>query len=232
MSARSTSAGQASELTEPQVRDYLQLHDDFFERHPDLLQGLQLSHATGSAISLVEKQVSVLRDRNGELRQRLRTLTATARRNDQLYHSTRSLLLALLEARSREQIATFFINSMRDDFQVEQVTLILFGDPGQATEALRIDSRDNALEHIGALLKNRKPTCGLLRKAELAYLFADPERVGSAAVMPLIDDVELGVIALGNSDANYYSSDMGTLFLGHIGELLIRLLDRVEQGAA
>ena len=51
------------ELSDATVRDYLKDHPDFFERHPDMLDHLHISHSTGSAVSLVEKQVSVLRER-------------------------------------------------------------------------------------------------------------------------------------------------------------------------
>ena len=72
--------------------------------------------------------------------------------------------------------------------------------------------------------------CGALRKEELTFLFPDAGEVGSAALMPLKgkgDD--LGVIAVGSSDAQRYSSAMGTLFLGHIGEIMQRLIPRLPR---
>ena len=80
------------------MRDYLKDHDDFLQRNPDMLDYLHISHASGSAVSLVEKQVSVLRERNIDMRHRLKALTANARDNDTLYEQTRALVLKLLEA--------------------------------------------------------------------------------------------------------------------------------------
>jgi uncharacterized protein YigA (DUF484 family) len=71
-----------------------------------------------------------------------------------------------------------------------------------------------------------------LRKEELAYLFPAAGEVGSAAVMTLHKGSALGVIAVGNSDPNHYSSSMGTLFLSHIADVLVRLLPRLQSGAA
>ena len=223
---------QPQALTGREVRDYLREHSDFFDHHPDLLVDLRIFHPTGEAVSLVEKQVSVLRDRNSDMRRRLSSLISNARHNEQLYHSTRSLLLTLLAASSREQMATAFATAMREDFQVEHASFILFGDPECATGLLRIDAPATAFAEIGALLKNRKPTCGLLRREQVAYLFPGAANIGSAAVLPLQDETELGVIALGSSDANYYSPDSGTLFLSFIAEALIILLGRPEQDAA
>jgi len=215
------------ELSDDTVREYLKNHSDFLQRHPDMLDFLHVSHASGSAVSLVEKQVSVLRERNIEMRQRLNALTANARHNDQLYEQTRRLVLALLDARSLPALCTAFTTAMRDDFEVEHASIILFGDRHQAPEGVRVESAERARIEIGALLRSRKALCGPLRKEELNYLFPDVGAVGSAAVMPLVSGEDLGVIAVGSSDAHRYSSSMGTLFLQHIAEVLVRLLPRL-----
>jgi uncharacterized protein YigA (DUF484 family) len=215
------------ELSEEAVREYLKSHSDFFQHHPDMLDFLHVSHASGSAVSLVEKQVSVLRERNVEMRQRLNALTANARHNDQLYEQTRRLVMALLDARSLQTLCAAFTAAMRDDFEVEHASIILFGDRHQAPEGVRVESAERARIEIGALLRSRKALCGPLREEELNYLFPDAGAVGSAAVMPLVSGEDLGVIAVGSSDAHRYSSSMGTLFLQHIAEVLVRLLPRL-----
>ncbi|GHD36467.1 DUF484 family protein [Halioglobus pacificus] len=211
------------ELDEDQVREYLKEHADFFQRHPDMLDHLHISHASGSAVSLVEKQVSVLRERNVEMRHRLNALTANARDNDLLYENTRHLVLTLLEARDRENLAKAFTVSMEQDFKVEHASLILFGEPGSEGDC-RLETADSARIEIGAILKGRKPMCGVLRKEELGYLFPNAGDIGSAAVVPLVAGEELGVVAVGSSDAQRYHSGMGTLFLTHIADVLVRCM--------
>jgi uncharacterized protein YigA (DUF484 family) len=51
-------------LTADIVSDYLREHPDFFEQHPDVLRDLKISHVGDGAVSLVERQVAVLRERN------------------------------------------------------------------------------------------------------------------------------------------------------------------------
>ena len=211
------------ELDEDQVREYLKEHADFFQRHPDMLDHLHISHASGSAVSLVEKQVSVLRERNVEMRHRLNALTANARDNDLLYENTRHLVLTLLEARDRENLAKAFTVSMEQDFKVEHASLILFGEPGSEGDC-RLETAESARIEIGAILKGRKPMCGVLRKEELGYLFPNAGDIGSAAVVPLVAGEELGVVAVGSSDAQRYHSGMGTLFLTHIADVLVRCM--------
>ena len=217
----------AEDITDSTVRDYLKDHPDFFERHPDMLDHLHISHSSGSAVSLVEKQVSVLRERNMEMRKRLNSLTGNARDNDRLYTLTRKLVLALIEARTLDELGARFSDGLREDFGVEHASLILFGDPDQSSKHCRVESADRARIEIGALIKGQNAVCGTLRPEELRYLFPSAGNVGSAAVMPIDFGGELGVIAVGSDDPNHYGASMGTLFLSHLGDVLARLLPRL-----
>ena len=231
MSASNEAAVSAPDISEEQVRAYLVANGDFLQRNPDLMDHLHIEHPSGSAVSLVEKQVSVLRERNIDMRHRLNTLTANARDNDKLYEQTRHLVLRLLEADSIAELHKAFHESMASEFAVEHATMILFGEPG-SEEGCRIESAESAKIEIGALLKGRKAICGPLRKEELAYLFPEAGDVGSAAVMPLHNSEDLGVIAVGSSDASRYSSNMGTLFLNHIADVIIRLLPYLPRNSS
>ena len=211
------------EINDEQVRAYLKVHGDFFQHNPDMLDSLHVSHASGSAVSLVEKQVSVLRERNIDMRHRLNTLTANARDNDRLYEQTRSLILQRLEANSASELYQAFRQSMTKEFEVEHASMILFGEPGSEGDC-RVETIDSAKIEIGPLLRGRKAMCGPLRKEELIYLFPEAGDVGSAAMMPLHQGEDLGLIAVGSSDATRYGSNMGTLFLHHIADVMVRLL--------
>lgn len=221
-------------LSDDAVREFLKENGDFLQRNPDLLDHLHVSHASGSAVSLVEKQVSVLRERNVDIRHRLKTLTTNARENDKLFEQTRALVIKLLEADSVPGLYSAFTDSMQHGFDVEFASMILFGD--EATEkGCRTDSLESARSHIGALLSGRKPVCGVLRKEEFDYLFKPRGGAnqflqgGSAAIMPLTDGAQLGLIAVGSKDADRYTNTTGTLFLAHIAEVILRLLPRLSR---
>ncbi len=224
-------------LTDEAVREFLKDNGDFLQRNPDLLDHLHVSHASGSAVSLVEKQVSVLRERNVDIRHRLKALTTNARENDKLFEQTRALVIKLLEADSVAGLYNSFMDSMKKGFELEFASMILFGDE-PADGDYRVDSLENARTHIGALLSGRKAVCGALRKEEFNYLFnpggsAHPfQQGGSAALMPLTDGVQLGLIAVGSADAGRYTAAMGTLFLSHIAEVILRLLPRLSRTEA
>lgn len=212
-------------LSDAEVARYLAETPDFFERHLDLLADLQLPHDSGHAISLIERQVSVLRDRNMDMRHRLSKLLDNARDNDKLFDKTKRLVLALLEGRKAEDSINSLFYSFDKDFQIHFTRLILFrpqaGKLGQARCVTLIDAKTP----LAKILKTQKAMCGQLGNEEKAYLFGEQAPiVGSAAVVPLVHGTIFGVLAIGNRDAGYYRSSMGTLFLSYIAEILNRTL--------
>ena len=71
------------ELTGTLVAEYLSANPDFFSDRDSLLALMTLPHQQGGAVSLVERQVSVLRDRNRSTKNHLDDLLNAARRNNE-----------------------------------------------------------------------------------------------------------------------------------------------------
>lgn len=208
------------------IADYLRRHPAFFVEHDELLAELRIPHQRGDTISLVERQMTLLRERNIEMRHRLSQLMDVARDNDRLFDKTRRLVLDLLDASSFEEVVSTVEDSLRHKFQVPFVSLILFNDTPLAVG--RSVSSAEAHQAIGGLLAGGKTICGVLRENELSFLFGENEagQIGSAAVVALPHQGLHGVLAIGSSDPQHYKSSLGTLFLGYIAEVLARVLPR------
>ncbi len=214
---------------ESRIIAHLREHPDFFERHPEALEPLLLPHDSGSAVSLIERQVSVLRDRNLEMRQRLNALLATARENDKLFEKTKRLVLALLEATQLSEVVDALYHSLASDYDVPYYNLVLLGDATALPESsARVVGLEQAHQSIGALLRSNRAICGVLRREELQFLFGDHATlVGSVAAVPLYHGRVFGILAIGHQDPNHYRSSMGTLFLSYIAEVLNRVCPRL-----
>ncbi|TBU96988.1 DUF484 family protein [Phytopseudomonas dryadis] len=207
------------------VAAYLRLHPEFFIDHDELIPELRIPHQRGDTVSLVERQVKLLRERNIEMRHRLSQLMDVARDNDRLFDKTRRLVLDLLDATSLEEVVSCVEDSLRSEFQVPFVGLILFSDTPLPVG--RTVSSAEAHQAIGGLLAGGKTICGVLREHELNFLFGEAAgEVGSAAVVALSYQGLHGVLAIGSADAQHYKSSLGTLFLGYIAEVLARVLPR------
>ena len=143
------------------IAAYLRRHPDFFMDYEPLLAELALPHHTGEhAISLVERQVSVLRTRNRDVRSRLNRLLETARDNDRLFQKTQKLILTLLEQTTIDGVVDTVLASLRDDYQVDACSLTLIAQPLMAVNSSYVISLEQARSHIGAMLDSRQPTCG------------------------------------------------------------------------
>src|SRR5262245_34012000 len=115
MSTQTARGVAAAQTDEERIERYLSLNPDFFERHLPLLARMRLPHMrTGSTVSLVERQVEVLREQKSDADRRLAEFVSVARANDSLadriHRFTRRLLrapsavaaLGALEASLRE----------------------------------------------------------------------------------------------------------------------------------
>lgn len=217
-----------SVISEKEVCGYLREHRDFFVNHPELLEDINLPHNSGDAVSLVERQVALLRERNIDMRHRLGKLLDNAKENDKLFDKTKRLVLILLESRSLRDLVDAVYSSFDRDFGIAYTNLILFGDQFRLPEcAARIVGIHEARESIGRILASPKAICGDFPAEELEFLFPEhASEVGSAAVVPLLHGNCFGLLAIGNGDPLYYRSSMGTLFLSYIAEVLNRTLPR------
>ena len=219
------SAARDIEIQALHIRDYLKKNPDFFDRHPDILDHLQISHSSGNAVSLVERQVVVLRESNMEMRKRLNSLMENANENDRLFKLTRELILSILEAKNIDELCKAYNQHLKNNFGVEYASIIIFGDPALSSENCRIETQEASQNKIGALLNDNKSICGAFRKIELDYLFPNTAgSVGSAALQPIKGIVDIGIVAIGSTDPDYYHNNMGTLFLTHLADVLIRVI--------
>lgn len=216
------------DVTEEQVAQYLRNHPDFFVKQPGLLAELRLPHESGGAISLVERQVSILRERNMDMRHRLSKLLDNARDNDRLFDKTKRLILGLLESKTLAETVNCLLYSFEHEFSIHYTSLILFGEAQTLPYSkARVEPLTQAREHLGQMLKNNRPVCGTFSGKEVRYLFPQhADAIGSIALVPLMHGNTFGVLAIANRDAGHYRSSMGTLFLGYIGEVLNRQLPR------
>ena len=131
--------------TEKMVREFLRDNPSFLDKNTDILETLVLPHNSGKAVSLVERQVGVLRDRNKEMRSRLDNMLQTAHDNDLLFEKTKRLVLNLLEAKTLGALVEAVYDSLGKDYGIEFYSLTLLGDDKKLPRTMaRIASMDKA----------------------------------------------------------------------------------------
>jgi uncharacterized protein len=222
-------------LNDTTVAEYLQTYPDFFERNSVLLAKLRLPHLrdVGATVSLVERQVEVLRERNQSLERKLKELVDVARANDALADRIHRLCQRLIRAHGMAETINTVETSLREDFDSMHSVMVLFLEQARTVEGvpgrfLRTAAPADAdIKSFETLLQSGKPRCGQVRDAQRDYLFGtDSLEIGSVALTPLGPKGELGILAIGASDAQRFHPAMSTEFLSRIGELVTYALMR------
>jgi len=212
-------------LSEDSIADYLKSHPDFFERHPALVIGLKLPHrAGGASISLVERQVSLLRQRNSQLERQLKDLVAVAKQNDTLVEKIHQLCLKLMRAPTLPARLAELETGLREDFAAERAVLVLFPDsPAEAVRdgfVRRLSADDADVRPFATFLRAAKPRCGPLRDRQKSIFDRDADSVTSAALVPLGAESRLGFLIIGSHDPDHFHPGKRMDFLARLGEVL------------
>ena len=213
-----------------QVADFLRDNPDFFIGRDELLLELTLPHQRGTTISLVERQIALLRERVLNHRQQFARLADNARDNEQLFERMRLLVLALLESRDLEQTVEVVRDSLNHEFGIEFHSLILFSDKPMELP-VRVEPMDTAVAVLGKMMTGGKAVCGQMTDVERRFLFQEQAaQICSVAIAPLNCTLptssQLGVLALGSKDKHRFKASMGTLLISYLGDVLSRVLVR------
>lgn len=220
---------------EAAVADYLEGHADFFERHQDVLAGLSIPHLrSGTTISLVERQVEVLREKQSSSDSRLSEFVEVARANELVAQKQHQFTRRLMRASDLGATIACIETSLREDFDAPLSRLVLVGvsvPAGTCSDHfLRSVSSDDAiLRSFENLFATGKPRCGQVRDTHRDFLFGDEANdIGSVALVPLGESGALGLLAVGSRESNRFHPGMSTDFLARMGELTADALARFQ----
>lgn len=219
--AQKTSSVQTLSLTADAVKDYLLQNPDFFLKHASLLENLRIPHGERGTVSLVERQIAQLRDRNQKLERHLQQFIENADANQAVYDRIGELAVALVETDSLESLLQTLCNHLADHFSVDAVAVELPDDglnplPEIAHPA---SGPDTAFD---------KPYLGEPPDSiEVASLFGERgAEIQSVAILPLTGVAAGGLLLLASNEHERFRPDLGTRLLTQVAALLSALLGR------
>jgi uncharacterized protein YigA (DUF484 family) len=224
---------QALEIAEAEIEDWLLRHPDFFHRHVECLEFLKLPHPSGEAVSLVTRQIELLREKNRKLQAQLNDILRIARDNDSLLRRFHQLSVALLDAASLDDALAALRWLLSDCFQADFVSVRLIQpiiDCPIANLCVREDSPQ--LARFQQILESGKPECGKPSSEQSVFLFGgDAGEVESYALVPLLHAGLKGVLAIGSRDPDRFEPGMGDLFLTQMSDVVAaRFVSLLPQG--
>ena len=221
------------------VAAYLEAHPEFFVGRDDLLAKLTLPHESGRAISLLERQVTLLRERNSDLNRHLGEFIGNAQTNDSLFEKTRLLVLELLKAESLGELAAVIRKEITKLFGATESLLIFAGEQAALPAGIQGMPYSEAQEIFGELFEKRRTFCGELNERQVNFLFPAASRaIVSAAIVPLHVPGETAagerpqpapLLVIGSATAGHFNNSQDTLFVDFIGEVLSALILKLRQ---
>lgn len=216
-------------ISKQQVEEFLRDNPDFFEDHMSLLASLQIPHPSGSAVSLIERQVGVLREQNRSYQRKLMELVQVGRDNDKVNRHLHQLTLSLFRSKSFQDVIDAVLDSLCNEFYATHIALRLAGmdEIKQLPEEVAsLSSDDPELAAFQAFFQTAKPACNPLKPGQMQYLFGDNARkISSTALVPLGEGCRFGILAIGSDDPQRFHPAMDTLFLRNLGDLTSAALE-------
>lgn len=208
-----------------EVASYLKNHPEFFDHYAELLAQVHIPDPHGGrAISITERQLGNLRDRNKQLEAKLAELIRFGEENDAIGEKTHRLTVALIAAADYPAVVRALHAHLGGAFAVPHVALRLWGFAAETlADHPEYVTTDSAAIDFAKGLKH--PYCG--PSAGIAALAWLGEGARSLALMPLRrGDETFGLLALGSEEAQRFYPEMGTLFLTRFGDIAAAALLR------
>ena len=218
-----------SDLNEQDIHQYLTANPDFFARHPDLLDHLQVARQDNTVISLSHHALGQLRHQLQQAKAENARMIDSARANAWIFERTRSLVLSLLQCDDLDAVSACLEQHLQHAFDLETVCLVLAADidePEDRGVIRRIPADLLQSEEIDQLVHSPDGRVGRFSHELTLQLFGDSRAVGSAAAIA-VGHPALGVLALGSANETHFEGGMDTLFLSTIAEALGLLLPRI-----
>lgn len=215
-------------LDEQQVVAFLKARPEFLVRHPELLEQLEVAHAAGSAVSLIERQVDLLRGKNLKLEDRLGRLLENAADNEKRAASVHKLARTLIRAPSLAAVLAGLRSCMKEDFGIDEVFVGVNANVYKRHDIegfVPLEPESAIVRAFENFIRTRLIECGPVEADKARLLFPKAELpVLSAAIVPLEKEKNLGLLALGAREAERFQPRQGKLFLEMTADLVAAAL--------
>ena len=211
-----------------EVAQYLLTNPQFFEEHADLMSRMLIPHPHGGrTISITERQMLSLRDKNKQLEVKMSELIQFGEENDSISEKMHRLGVAMIATASFQAVLHTLNFHLRDDFSIPHVALRLWDRPENSEELPEFAEVSEELQVFAETLA--QPYCGSTSGFETSSWFGGASKhVRSQALIAMGNGGgTIGMIALGSEEAQRFYAGMGTLYLERLGEMASAALARV-----
>jgi uncharacterized protein YigA (DUF484 family) len=237
-------------MNDREVADYLLANPEFFADHAEMLATIRLANPHGkAAVSLQERQMEMLRDKNKHLERRLAELLRYGHENDSIASKFNRWTIRVLGERDPYALPRTIATGLREIFDVPQTALRVWdvaepyaqADFARHTgEEVRIFANSLTSPYCGAntgfeAAQWLVPAAGAASDENVSGNSAadQPHVTESIALLALRDPQgneeapTFGLLVMGSADARRFHEGMATDFLTQIAALASAALSRL-----
>ncbi len=191
------------------VAQFLKDNPQFFDTYAEVLAEIVIPHPYGGrTVSLSERQMLALREKNKGLEKKLHEMLEFAQENDALQNKVHQFTLALFGAHDLMGLQDVVAHNLRDIFAVPHVALHVWKGLPPSAEVLAFAD------------EYKQPVCTHHAVHETLNWFGEAApHLHSFAYLPLRSkEQSIGLLVLASEDAQRFYPEMGTVFLQRIAE--------------
>ncbi|MBI1283146.1 MAG: DUF484 family protein [Thiobacillus sp.] len=219
-----------SDMQPEYIADFLTRHPNFFNDFPTLLADLHIPHPHGThAVSMSERQLIAMRDKVRMLENKLAELIQFGEENDGISDKLHALTLALLAARTPQDIVAALALHLREGFAVPHHAIRAWNLPADNLSALTDPVPQAVRDSVAAMTQ---PVCGALAINDASDWFGEVSpHLQAFACIPLRSAVAatpIGLLVLASEEPKRFYPGMGTLYLERLGQLVGAALLRMQ----
>lgn len=214
-------------ITDNEVINYLSANKDFFVRHPEQLEALEVSNKNGKVASLINHQVNILKERNNQLKMKLSTLIGFAEENEKTMSQVFELTLQLSQISHVANMTKHFTRFVKQYFDSDLFKMVIpaYDNLDSSSSVLCVENIDSYTQVFGEFSKNNTPICGRLRKEKLEFIFGNQaNKIGSTVILPIGSHANKGLLVFASFDEARFNSGMSTDLLARLTQILDRKL--------
>ncbi|CAN7156699.1 DUF484 family protein [Paraburkholderia sp. DD10] len=236
-------------MNDREVAEYLLANPEFFAEHAEMLATIRLANPHGkAAVSLQERQMEMLRDKNKHLERRLAELLRYGHENDSIASKFNRWTIRVISERDPYALPRTIATGLRDIFDVPQAALRVWdvAEPyAQADfarhvgEEVRLFANSLATPYCGAntgfeAAQWLLPAAAVSEEASAAGSTAESAHATESIALLALRDPEgkeeapaFGLLVMGSADPRRFHEGMATDFLTQIGALASAALSRL-----
>lgn len=201
-------------LNAKDVEIFLLENIDFFVSRESLVSELSFKHDSGGASSLLEMQVKRLRDEQSRLMEMLTSFVSTGQDNEDLFLKSKTLTLALIEAKDVGSIVETVESFFQDIIGADTCNLVLASD-----------QEVQELESVTGLEMNKNSIhMGPFSQEKMSFIFQDEEMLSGVISIFKVKN-KFGLLKIGSKDQTKYLGDGDTTFIEYIRDVIASVIE-------